>query len=92
VARRKGSNSQNDLPLARPSRDGPAGSLRQPLARFIAYYGTEEDADTESIELEKCGLCAAPLQERQFQGLRLATDRAGCRAEGEARLKVICCL
>jgi tRNA U54 and U55 pseudouridine synthase Pus10 len=24
---------------------------------FVAWYGTEEDADTETIEVEKCGLC-----------------------------------
>jgi hypothetical protein len=27
-------------------------------AHFVAWYGTEEDADTETIDVEKCGLCA----------------------------------
>jgi len=32
-------------------------------ARFVAYYGTDEDADTETINLEKCGLCGGdPLR------------------------------
>lgn len=26
-------------------------------ARFVAWYGTEEDADTETVDVEKCGLC-----------------------------------
>ena len=26
-------------------------------ARFVAWYGTEEDADIPTIEVQKCGLC-----------------------------------
>ena len=26
---------------------------------FVAWYGTEEDADTETVDVEKCGLCVA---------------------------------
>ena len=57
--RRKESASQTGLPFAR------APSLERTLevrcgnckARFVAWYGTEEDADTETVDVEKCGLC-----------------------------------
>jgi hypothetical protein len=26
-------------------------------ARFVAWYGTEEDAETEVKDVDKCGLC-----------------------------------
>jgi len=26
-------------------------------ARFIAFYGTEEDAKRDTVDVEKCGLC-----------------------------------
>jgi hypothetical protein len=36
-------------------------------ARFIAWYGTEEDADTDTIDVEKCGLCGGdPVKKRPY--------------------------
>ena len=70
VARRKGSDSGNVLPFSRPP------SLERTLeihcdncqARFIAWYGTEEDADTQTIEVEKCGLCGGdPFKKGNFK-------------------------
>jgi hypothetical protein len=31
--------------------------VRTARQRFIAYYGAEEDADTDTIDVEKWGLC-----------------------------------
>jgi len=37
-------------------------------APFIAWYGTEEDADIETIDVEKCGLCAGdPFKKDNFK-------------------------
>jgi hypothetical protein len=37
-------------------------------ARFIAWYGTEEDANTQKIDVEKCGLCGGdPFKKDNFK-------------------------
>jgi hypothetical protein len=37
-------------------------------ARFIAFYGTEEDAVTEIVDTNKCGLCCGdPLKKDDFK-------------------------
>jgi hypothetical protein len=37
-------------------------------ARFISWYGTEEDADSETIDVEKCGLSGGdPLKRDNFK-------------------------
>jgi hypothetical protein len=59
MPRQKESDSQTCLPLSRsPSRERTIEvhcDNRQ--ARFVAWYGTEDDADTEMVDVEKCGLC-----------------------------------
>jgi hypothetical protein len=55
VARRKGSESGNVLRFSRPlSRERTleihCGNCQ---ARFIVWYGSEEDSDTQTIEVEK---------------------------------------
>ena len=37
-------------------------------ARFLAYYGITEDAEPETIAVEKCNLCGgAPLKRDNFK-------------------------
>jgi len=37
-------------------------------ASFIAWHGTEEDADTETIDVERCGLCGGdPFKKDNFK-------------------------
>jgi len=37
-------------------------------ARFVAWYGTEEDADTQTIDVEDCGLCGSdPFKKDNFK-------------------------
>ena len=38
-------------------REDAGGPRDNCQARFVARYGTEEDADTETVNVEKCGLC-----------------------------------
>jgi hypothetical protein len=30
-------------------------------ARFVAWYGTEDDAPTDTLDVEKCGLCGGDV-------------------------------
>ena len=43
--------------------------------RFIGWwkwYGTEEDADTETVDVEKCGLCGGgPFKKDNFKDCTL---------------------
>jgi hypothetical protein len=59
VARRKQPDSQPDLPFSRAPDTSRTLEIRcgNCGARFIAFYGTEDEADTETVETEKCGLC-----------------------------------
>ena len=61
VPRRRGSDAGNVLPFSRsPSRERTLEvQCDNCQARFIAWHGSEEDADTETIDVEKCGLSAA---------------------------------
>jgi hypothetical protein len=37
-------------------------------ARFVAWYGSEEDADTEVKDVDKCGLCGGdPFKKDNFK-------------------------
>ena len=56
---RKESDSQSDLPFSRsPNRDRTLEiHCDNCQARFVAWYGTEEEAETETADVEKCGLC-----------------------------------
>jgi hypothetical protein len=41
-------------------------------ARFVACYGTEEDADIPTIDVEKCGLCGDDtFKKGNFKGATL---------------------
>jgi hypothetical protein len=59
IARRKESDSQTGLPFSlSPSRDRTLEfHCDNRKARFVAWYGTEEDAETDTVDVEKCGLC-----------------------------------
>ena len=59
MPRRRGSDSGNVLPFSRPPNRERTLEIHcdNCQARFIAWYGTEEDADTDTIDVEKCGLC-----------------------------------
>jgi hypothetical protein len=60
VPRRKEPDSQTGLPFSRraPSRERTLEvRCDNCQARFVAWYGTEEDAETETVAVEKCGLC-----------------------------------
>ena len=59
MPRRKESDSQTGLPFSRsPSRERTLEvHCDNCQARFVAWYGTEEDAETETVDVEKCGLC-----------------------------------
>jgi hypothetical protein len=67
VPKRRGTEPQTDLPFSR-SRDRDRRTLEIDCgncqARFVAFYGAEEDADTETIDVEKCGLCSGPGHDR----------------------------
>jgi NAD-dependent SIR2 family protein deacetylase len=37
-------------------------------ARLTSWYGTEEDADTDTVDVEKCGLCGGdPFKKDNFK-------------------------
>lgn len=59
MPRQKRSDSQSDVPFSSaPSCERTlAVHCHNCKARFVAWYGTEEDADTETVNVEKCGLC-----------------------------------
>ena len=58
--------SQTGLPFSRaPSRERTVEvHCDNCQARFVAWYGTEEDAETETIDVEKCGLCGGDSLKR----------------------------
>ena len=59
MARRKEPDSQTGLPFSKlPSWERTLEvHCDNCRARFVAWYGTEEDAETETVDVEKCGLC-----------------------------------
>jgi Zn finger protein HypA/HybF involved in hydrogenase expression len=59
--RRTESDSQTGLPFSRsPSRDRTLEvHCDNCKARFVAWYGTEEESETETVDVEKCGLCGS---------------------------------
>ena len=70
MARRKQPDSQSDLPFSR----APDISRTMEIhcgncgASFIALYGTEEDATTELVDTDKCGLCGGdPFKKEKFK-------------------------
>ena len=70
MPRRRGSDSRNVLPFSRtPNRERTLEiHCDNCHARFIAWYGTEEDADNETIDVEKCGLCGGdPFKKDNFK-------------------------
>jgi hypothetical protein len=62
--------SQTGLPFSRsPNRERTLEvHCSNCQARFVAWYGTEEDADTEAVDVEKCGLCGGdPFKRDNFK-------------------------
>ena len=78
MPRLKESDSQTGLPFClSPSRDRTLEvHCNNCKARFVAWYGTDEDAETETVDFEKCGFCGGrQLQEGRVQeGQRDSTD------------------
>jgi hypothetical protein len=78
--KRRPTDAQGELPFL----TGPSNRERTVeihcancQAHFVAYYGTKEDAKTETIEVEKCGLCGGdPLKRDNFKdcALRLMAE------------------
>jgi hypothetical protein len=70
MPKRKPSGSQGDLQFSRPSDTGRTLEVRcgNCQARFIAWHGTEEDAETETVHVERCGLCGGdPFKKDNFK-------------------------
>jgi hypothetical protein len=70
VLKHKETDSQTDLPFSR----FPDTSRTLEIhcsncgARFIAFYGTEDDAVTEIVDTNKCGLCGGdPFKKDNFK-------------------------
>ena len=58
MLKRKGPESQTNLFSRSPGRERILEVRCDDCqARFVAWYGTEEDAETETVDVEKCGLC-----------------------------------
>jgi hypothetical protein len=59
-------DSQGELPFLRSAHHERTLQIHcdNCQARFVAYYGTKEDAETETIDVEKCGLCGGDLTKR----------------------------
>jgi hypothetical protein len=79
VPRRKESVSQTGLPFSRPPSRERSLEVHcdNCQARFVPWYGTEEDANTETIDVKKCGLCGGdPFKKDNFKDcvLRLMTQ------------------
>ena len=46
-------------------------------SRFVAYYGTKEDVEPETIDVKKCGLCGGDPSKRdnfKYCALRLVAE------------------
>ncbi len=70
MPKRKGPDSQSDLPFSRLPRRELTLQIHcdNCQARFVAWYGTEDDAETETFDVEKCGLCGGdPLKRDNFK-------------------------
>ena len=70
MPKRKETDSQSDLPFSR----APDTSRTLEIhcgncgARFIAFYGTEDDAATGTVDTDKCGLCGGdPFKRDNFK-------------------------
>ena len=60
MAKRRQTDSQSALPFSRSIHKSRTLEIHcdNCQARFVAFYGTEEDAETETVDVEKCGLCS----------------------------------
>jgi len=70
MPRRRGSDSGNVLPFSRPPNRERTLEIHcdNCQARFNAWYGTEDDGDTDTIDVEKCGLCGGdPFKKDNFK-------------------------
>jgi hypothetical protein len=92
----RGSNPGNVLSFSRPpNRERTLETHCDNChARFIAWYGAEEDVDTDTIDVEKCGLCGGdPINRDNFKDavLRLicAGDHAKCQTRIDRSLSVL---
>jgi hypothetical protein len=70
VAKRRQTDSQTDLLFLR----SPDTSRTLEIhcgscgAKFVAFYGTEDEAGTETVEMKKCGLCGGdPFKRDNFK-------------------------
>ena len=70
MAKRKQTDSQRDLPFSRSPDVSRTLEIHRGNcgAKFIAFYGTEDEAGTETVETEKCGLCGGdPFKKDNFK-------------------------
>ena len=70
VPERKETDSQWNLPFSRlpDTRHTLEIHCGNCGARFVAFYGTEENAATQIVDTEKCGLCGAdPFKKGNFK-------------------------
>ena len=59
-------DSQGELPFLRSAHHERTLQIHcdNCQARFVAYYGTREDPETATIDVEKCGLCGGDSTKR----------------------------
>ena len=59
-------DSQGELPFLRSANRERTLQIHcdNCQARFVAYYGTREDPETATIDVEKCGLCGGDSTKR----------------------------
>jgi hypothetical protein len=70
MAKRKQPDSQTDLLFSRFLDTSPTVEIHcgNCGAKFVAFYGTEDEAGTETVETEKCGLCGGdPFKRDNFK-------------------------
>ena len=68
MPKRRPTESQTDLPFSQRNRERALDHCGNCQARFVAYYRTEESADTETLDVEKCALCAGdPFRKGSFK-------------------------
>ena len=73
MLKRKGPESQTNLFSRSPGRERILEVRCDDCqARFVAWYGTEEGAETETVDAEKCGLGGGdPFEKDNFKDAAL---------------------
>jgi hypothetical protein len=63
MPKRRQTDTQSDLPFSRSSDTSRTLEIHcgNCGAKFVAFYGTEDEAGTETVDTDKCGLCGGDL-------------------------------